>query len=371
MDRKSNSNPLMLEIKKIRLNELEEFVNSEEFQQLEVVPVTPARVKSYIENPRANPNDVVLYLGFIEKKLIAFRSLFADEIISGTEIIRFGWCSGNWVHPDFRRKGFSEKLLQEAFNDWDGKLMFTNYAGESEKLYLKTGWFFPIHQFEGVRAYLFPKTRKLIPTSNKNGFFRLFFSQIDFFIAVISSVRLLFYSPKDKHEIRLETLEFPDEQCFRFIEENTSDFLFSRNESELKWIFNFPWISITDRSFIVKYPFSSFSENFYYRTVKIFENNTFAGFFIFSVREGHLKTLYFFIEGSYENEIATFLKTYCKTYKIERVTVYNTQVANQIIKRKFPFLQAKKFGQKIYSTFEIENIQTKKFQDGDGDLFFT
>ncbi len=361
----------MLEIRKIRLNELDDFVKSETFGRFQEVPITPARVKSFLENPRAKATDVVLFLGFFEKKLVAFRSLFADELISKGEKIRFGWCSGNWVHPDFRRRGFSELLLKEAYIEWDRKLMFTNYAGESEKLYLKTGWFSPVHQFEGVRAYLFPKTRKLIPGTSKNVFSRFIFSSIDSGIKVVSSLRLLFFSPSNNPEIRFETSEFPDEACFQFCKNKSAGFILRRGESELKWIFNYPWISTSDRSFVSKYPFSSYSNDFYYRTVKIFQKELLVGIFIFSVREGHLKTLYFLGESGKEKEITVFLKKYCGRYKIERLTVYNQRVADEIIKRKFPFLQAKKYGQKIYSTFPVEITGEAMFQDGDGDLFFT
>jgi hypothetical protein len=34
-------------------------------------------------------------------------------------------------------------------------------------------------------------------------------------------------------------------------------------------------------------------------------------------------------------------------------------------------LHTKKYGQKIYSSFEIKNNANLQFQDGDGDLIFT
>ena len=43
----------------------------------------------------------------------------------------------------------------------------------------------------------------------------------------------------------------------------------------------------------------------------------------------------------------------------------------QLFKRKLPFLRAKKYGQKIYSSFDIGIQQNLKFQDGDGDVIFT
>ena len=362
---------MKLEIKKIRLNELDSFVQSETYNRFLNVPITPERAKSFIHNPHAKPDDVVLFLGFVEGKLVAFRSLFAGIVTTKNEQIRFGWCSGNRVHPDFRRNGFSEQLLKEAHSDWNGKLMFTNYAPSSENLYLKTGWFQSIYEFAGVRGYLFPKTRKLLPAANKNMGLKLLFSVIDFFIAVVSTIRLWFFDSENNPDYRLETIQFPDEQCFESIQKNNSTFVFNRNANELKWIFQYPWISKIESTISKKYPFSSYSSSFIYQTVKIFNKNNFAGFFIFSVKEGHLKTLYFNVPSGIENKVANYLKQFCIKHKIELVTVYKTEIALQFFAQKFPFLHTKKYGQKIYSSFEINVEKKYQFQDGDGDVIFT
>jgi len=362
---------LNFEIKKIRLDELQDFVKSEMFRHFTTIPISELRIKSYVNNPHSQPGDFVLYLGFVDKQLVAFRSLFAGGVQTEPEKQRFAWCSGNWVHPEFRRKGFSERLLKEAYIDWNGKLMFTNYAPNSEKLYLKSGNFHAIHQFDGFRGYLFPKTRKLIQASNRNGLTKAFFSVVDFVVIVLASLKLLFYASKQNSNIRFETIEFPDAACFKIIEPQAKEYIFNRGEKELRWIFQFPWITANDNNYSEKYPFSSYSKQFFYQTVKVFFMNEFVGFFIFSVRDGHLKTLYFNLPAEMDHEIAEFLKLICVKHKIEVITVYKSEVANQFFTQKFPFLHAKKFGQKIYSSFEIGDINNSRFQDGDGDAIFT
>ena len=359
------------EIKKIRLEELEDFVQSEMFRHFTTIPISELRVKSYVNNPLSQPGDFVLYLGFVDKQLVAFRSLFAGVVQTKLEKQRFAWCSGNWVHPEFRRKGFSERLLKEAYMDWNGKLLFTNYAPNSEKLYLKSGNFHAIHQYEGFRGYLFPKTRKLIQVSNKNGLTKAIFSIIDFVILVISTVRLWFFTAIQNPNIRFETMQFPDDDCYKIIENPSNEYLFNLGEKELKWIFQFPWITANDNSYSGKYPFSTYSKQFFYQVVKVFFMNEFAGFFIFSVRDGHLKTLYFKLPPEVDHEIAQFLKQFCTKHKIEVITVYKSEVASHFFTQKFPFLHAKKYGQKIYSSFEIKGIDKFLFQDGDGDAIFT
>ncbi len=359
----------MLEIKKIRLSELEDFVQSEMFRKFNVVPITQARANSYLQNSRAKFEDVVLYLGFVGDQLVAFRSLFADLAFVGENPIRFAWCSGSWVHPGYRRKGYSKQLLTEAYSDWDKKLMFTNYAPESEQLYIETGWFHPIHQYKGVRCYLFPKTEKLLSAASKNALSRITFKAIDFIVRIFVSFKLTFFRPTINVGYAFEETVLPDDECYQMVQENKSVSLYRRGKQELEWIFNNPWILSVEYDSGRNYPFSSFSDDFFYRTIKIFRSNKFIGFFIFSVRERHLKTLFFQIEEGLENEIAAFLKQYCVENKLEMATVNNSKVGEVLFKRKFPFLHVKKMGQKIYSTFDVKGGYS--FQDGDGDVFFT
>ncbi|MBQ0721830.1 MAG: hypothetical protein KBT89_16715, partial [Gammaproteobacteria bacterium] len=227
----------------------------------------------------------------------------------------------------------------------------------------------PIHQFNGVRAYLFPKTRKLLPKAKANFLFKVIFSLIDWIILIYTSIRLWFFTEKTNSSVTFKTVDFPDKQCNQSIKETHS--VFSRGEVELKWIFEHPWISSQKSEISRKYPFSSYSNSFTYKTVKVFSKNEFVGFFLFSVREGHLKTLYWHLPNGFEKEIANYLKTFCKENKIEMVSIYKKELAAELFKRKFPFLHVKKYGQNIYSTFELENSPEIKFQDGDGDVIFT
>ena len=92
---------------------------------------------------------------------------------------------------------------------------------------------------------------------------------------------------------------------------------------------------------------------------------------MFSVREGHLKTLLVYITPGIEEYVASYLKLFCKKNRIEMITVYNEYLAKKFLDKKFPFLQVKKYGQKIYSSFQPETEAKYHFQDGDGDVIFT
>jgi GNAT superfamily N-acetyltransferase len=371
MGGEGNSETLMAEIRKVRLSELGSFIESESFGQLANIPVTPARAKSYIKNPHGLPDDVVLLMAFTDGQLVAFRSLFAGTVQKGRERIRFGWCSGNWVHPQYRKKGLSKRLLTEAYADWNGRLMFTNYAPESENLYLKTGWFHEIHRYEGMRGYLFLKKERLMNLIKNKSIPSSLVSLLSHCIYLVARYRVYMSGRKGDMKLQFEESEYPDITCFRFLHDNPRNFLFVRNEEDWNWIFGYPWITGSSIELKNRYPFSSVSENFYYRTIKVQQNGVLAGFFIIMVREGHLKTLFFLLKPDVEKDVAGYIRMFAAREKLEMATVYHPEVARYFLTDNWPFIYVKKFGQKIYSTFDTGISVSHEIRDSEGDYIFT
>src|SRR5690606_26581825 len=136
-------------------------------------------------------------------------------------------------------------------------------------------------------------------------------------------------------------------------------------------IFRYPWITDYNRKIKEKYPFSSVSGNFYYRTVKVHDKDVMTGFFIFSVREGQLKTLFFHLKPGIEKDVAGFIRKFASREKLEMATVYHPEIARYLLQDKSPFLYVKSYGQKIYSTFPVEESNSFVYRDGEGDYVFT
>ena len=84
-----------------------------------VVPFSPLRLTSYLQNPRAEKRDHVLFEMRHKERLIAYRTLLPDCFFdhSGNPH-RFAWLSGNYVDPEYRRQGISTRLLQLADFSW-------------------------------------------------------------------------------------------------------------------------------------------------------------------------------------------------------------------------------------------------------------
>lgn len=78
---------------------------------------------------------------------------------------------------------------------------------------------------------------------------------------------------------------------------------------------------------------------------------------------------------SFEDELRECSKIAPPTLlkKKSKYTFMNSVFADnrEFFVKKFPLLHPKKYGQNIYSSFEINNNKKLRFQDGDGDVVFT
>ncbi|KOH46161.1 GNAT family N-acetyltransferase [Sunxiuqinia dokdonensis] len=355
-----------MELTKIRLQDLEAFGRSERFRTFDTKPISLARIQSYLNNPHAEPSDVVLYLLHEENKLIAFRTVFAARLMNQSK--RFAWLSGNWVHPGHRRQGYSKKLLDEALKDWDERLMFTNYAPASLQLYLKTKQFQTVYLDHGTRFYFYFKSRKVLAERHPKLDFLL--PVLDLFIRLAASFTHLLFRPLRVRHFSMKESALPDETCLTMAESKKDSYLFARGRRELEWILNYPWISLTDDQFVHNYPFLSFAGQFKYRTIKIFQEEKLIGFIVVLLRDGHMRTVHLQLPYDSMRIAARFLIRVAVKNKVESLTVLNPKLAHEVRKRPNPFLFHKKIEHGIYSSFPV-SAAMRKIQDGEGDFIFS
>ncbi len=354
-----------MELIKIPIHELEAFTASEWFRALPDKPISYLRVTSYLNNPHALPEDIVLYCLYEKDRVLAYRTVFPARLSSGE---RFAWLSGNWVHPEYRRQGLSKRLLAEIDIDWNRKLMFTNYAPASLNLYLQTGLFHKVYSEGGFQFYQFLSTRNFLNKRFPKMSFLWPFADIVLKWMILT--RLFFTKVYIGREFTVKKSQFPDEACYQLAEEQKTEYLFLRGKSELKWILDYPWVSSANKQNIRDYNFSSWAKQFEYRTVKFYKDSILAGFLLYSIRDGHLKTLHQHFSVDCYQVAARFLIREMVQGRFEFMTVLQPQLAKAIDEQKNTFLARGKRTHDTYASFPVDTIG-KKIQDGDGDYIFT
>lgn len=360
-----------MDIQKIKLGELAAFMASRQYRELDIKPISPRRALSYEKNPCGRPDDIVLYLITEHNRMIAFRSVLAGQVMDGGTCRRFAFCSGVWVSVVYRGRGLANRLLREAHDDWGGRLMFTNYSPGGLRVNMDSELFQSIHTYDGVRAYLAPSLARKYRRHAYVAAFKPFLWVTDRMIVITSKILSNRYKTMMPAGYSFEILPLPDGQCLAMADEQRQYQVFCRGSEELEWIFSWPWVTTEPEDHMAAYPFSSHSPEFKYQVVKVFRNSAFVGFFTFSVRERHLKSLHFYVSSHDFQAIADWIKQYCIRQKLEMATVYHAGVADYILAKKHPFLCIKRYGQSIFSTFRPELPSGRIIQDGEGDYVFT
>ena len=350
-------------VQKIKHSELQNFVQSEFYKKLDAKPVSEERVASYLNNPHAKADDYILYLLTRENTLMAYRTLLPDDY--GKPPTHFAWCSGNYVKPEFRRQGLSGLLLKEALQDWDNKLMYTNYAPESHALYQKTGEFHNISTREGGSLYLRFSSKELLKHRIPS-ILRWCLPVLDLGIKGYVGLRLLFW--KNRPVSTDYVISNTPGKEFTVLFDQAQKKGFNRNNKDLNWIINYPWISQGKHK--QKYFFSHTADAFFYRYITFRANTGYPGFAMIQYRDGKLKIPYFQVKKEILPDLASLIINWSAKNKISHLTIWHSDLYKEIVKQKNPFIARKDKVQKVFASWQI-NPPDPICHDGTGDYIFT
>ena len=368
----------MISIQKIALQELEDFTSSTIFIDLKNKPISKARVKSYLNNPRANKKDIVLYMAFLNKELVGYRTIWTDFFYIENKKESFGWLSGSWVHLRQRRKGISTLLFNEILKDWGSKLMYTNYAEASKSLYDKTQNFCLLHRLEGTKYYvrfsfadILPKKKKLFNN------IKVLWIIIDWFLNLFLDLLNVFKYSLKEYNFYVKINEPWNDSIIEFTDNFVGINLFQRGIKEFNWIQKYPWV-LSEKIYEEDsklYYFSSFAKEFNSKICTIYNNNnTLIGYLLLTIRDGHVKIPYAFFYKENTKEIVRFIINQCSEMHVKTIVIYNKVLENEVENQLF-FITKKRFTQKYFITKELKKCFIKEqeieVQPGDGDVVFT
>ncbi len=366
----------MVNIVKVNASEIKMYSEDQNLVNREHIPISRHRALSYSANPRASSTDVVLYLAFKDDLMVAYRTILPDTLFIGDRQVKVGWLSGNWVHPDYRRKGISLTLLKEVLIDWDNKLLYTNFAPESKAVYDKSDEFELLYRVKGIRLYLRSSLSKLLPV--KNRFYRsirLPLIIIDKILNFLNPIPLLNFIFAGNNDITFEYCSRPDDEISELFESVCKHTPTQRSRFELQWIVRFPWLvssPLGDR-IGAKYFFSSSPDKFCQLMVKVYKNDNLIGFIILNQHGDRLSIPYIYYSPKHLRSMARVVLHHAVKLRASTLTVYNLGLTNAI-KRVKPFSWLSKNQYRSYfatkTLMDVLKDQHISFNDGDGDCAF-
>lgn len=354
------------------LEELETHVTPSFSGNGDTVSVSPLRLNSYLNNPRAEATDPVLLEMHHEGRLVAYRTLVPDLFIDkhGTPQ-RFAWLSGNYVDPDFRRQGLSTRLLQTAEALWDGNLLYTNYAPTSKAVYDRTGQFPTFAKREGKRFYLRSASKELLGERLGN---KDLLATGDQMINRLRESKLQKFQEIDGTLCKIERITSLDPMLIQMIESSQKFSLFQRDESAFSWILNYPWV--TEIGVIpIKYHFTYHADNFQHLLIKFtMPRDEGLGLLWLTVHNQKLSAPYLFENNNklYASMARTLIHTMISK-NCAYATIRNPILLQHLMEHRKWFLSIRNMPQLLFAhkTIGGQIPEDKIIHDGDGDVVFT
>ena len=369
----------MIIIKDIKISQLEEFINSDEYKEMKYIPITPQRAVSNIYNPNGDKDDKVLFLAYDDDKFIGYLGALSDKFIINNVYVKVAWLSCMWIDKNYRGQGIAVKLLNHASQIWNSNLLITNYIPVSRKTFEKTGRFTEFKSIQGLRGYLRFNLAEIILMKKPglNGI-KWLFLLFDFLANLINDLRLAFWkAAMNISRIKIEYLHEIDNETAQFISQRSKNNLSQKSKTVMDWIKKYPWVLSTPfkDEMSRRYEFSAVSGNFNQLFIKIVNNeNKIVAFLMLTVHGRHLKTPYLFFDSSYGGVVRKVILAHLLNLKVRTFTTYHPELVKVLKSERNPFILVRKITHNTLITKEllqkVQDAGKYVLMEGDGDYAF-
>ncbi|MGE0078937.1 MAG: GNAT family N-acetyltransferase [Bacteroidales bacterium] len=362
----------MITISRLTVRELSIFVNDTALADRELLPISRMRAMSFMANPRADSSDVVMYLAYDFEKLIGYRTVLPDIAYVEGVPVKVVWLSGSWVHPDYRRRGISSELLNAINEDWEQRVLTSNFAPYAKSVYDKTHNFQSIAKSKGMRFYLksiFLRTH----SHGQHNFLTSFF--VERFINFFNVTCLFRNFLRLPHGVELEYFVRPDNELSSMFEEATNSTVTGRSRIEWNWILRFPWVMaapLGDR-ISSKYFFASAIPSFNQYIIKVYKDGDIVGMLHILHSHSRLTIPYSFFDAKNSDIMAKIVLLHAHKLKAAYITTYNPKLIEGLKHYRMYFIGVSDRKREYLATnYLAEKLKGSaiQFRDGDGDCAF-
>jgi len=364
-----------MKFREITIDQLVTFVQSEEFQSGNVIPIAPQRARSQSVNPAARPGDIVLTIAYNEQdQIVGYIGALPDKPVS-EQVERMAWNSCWWVDP-VKGNEAAMQLFLRFLGHWNKNVLFSEMTPRTFQILSRMD-FFQTKVRKGYRGYLRLALAVFLP--DRHGFFRgmrwlLKFLDGSFNLFWNIRLRVWMGLHKGMKGISWEFIDQIDSRAGTLIKNNQGNYLNTRDQEELSWIINNPWIlEGSDDNITSRYHFTSHSRTFKQKLVLISEEEDPVAFLVLNNRDGHLTIPYLFGDENQLEPVKEFLVTFMIRERIKYISTFHDKLAAYLFNSRIPMVFKKPVPRFTAISKQLVEHMGEDFnmQDGDGDVVFT
>ncbi len=366
----------MIRIEALNKAALSEYIRSDQFKRSHFVPISTHRAISHLNNPRADEDDILLLLAYSGQILVGYLGILADWIFEPHGIKhKCGWLSCMWIDLSYRGQGISKRLVRDALDHWEQRILVTEFTVAAKGLYDKTGAFKDLQIRPGLRIYRRLDLQKFLPP--KRSIFQrniAILKTLDAMGNALLDVRFLWQSTKPLNGVSYFTKLGPEETTY--LNTKIGESRFKKNSEDLNWIMQYPWIlSSEPTTESQRYHFSSVATIFEFKGIRILDKeNQIIGLLMLARRGQNLKLPFCYFEDGQEDRIAEILKYYFRIWQINTFTTYHPTLVKELKTTSTGALFKKEVKRHFIISKALTAFNTDQehiIQDGDADCAFT
>ena len=367
-----------MEIKTYNSAQLNDLIQSEQFQLMPVIPISTHRAVSHINNPRASIDDTLMIIAYDNNEMVGYLGVLADKIYNTKgEEYKCGWLSCMWVNPVLRGKGIAKQLLATAFKSWNDHILVTEFTPEAKGLYDRSGNFNDLRTNHGLRCYLRFNLHEVLPKKNeKYKKYSSILNAADAIANIPNSARLFFHRAQNNPSIEFKVIDSISPALETYIHSKSKGSFESRSVADLNWISNCPWLLQSPPTHESKrYHFSSIAENFSSIQVEIRNENKIVGYLYLTIRDGHLKVAYAYFEKEILPDVVEYMNGLMIERELNMFTVFHKDIVAYLNSHSHPYIYNRSIKRNYIITKALDSYFPDKgdliIQDGDADCAFT
>jgi hypothetical protein len=364
-------------VKEYSLNDLEQLVLSGDFWRGEVIPITKHRALAQIRNPRAHPEDVVLFIAYDGDTICGYLGILPDLIFLEGRGYRVGWITAWWRRPDPKYAGLGFTLMSQACEVYRGAVGGAPSAAAA-KVFERSTRLIPLNESTELQAFVRANMCKMLlrkfPSLKK---FKLFLRTFDRLVNILCEGRLRLWKRRYgiSGKLRLEYIAEVDAETSGFIQQLQDGDLHRRGAHELNWIARYPWIlsaPVSDGR-DKRYHFAATAKESLCLMVKVYDlTDTMIGFLMLRLIDGQLKIPYCYMRSNHSDAIFRVIGEHTVALRVDTLTIGRSELRESLHRLRFPYLARIKCLKnwwigKIYGSHLSDHFQ---IQDGDGDCAF-
>ncbi len=361
-----------MQIREIKVGELLDFIKSDDFEKLDIKPITDLRAISQFNNPDANPEDLALIYAAENNELLGFAGLLPKFV--NNENIRIFANSCWWVHPE-KGKGIAIPIFYKLVEKANFSLFLSESTTHAKTILEKTGLFGPMQENAGIRGflrfYLANISQKHFPNSQ---WVSIPFKVLDYILnSLLIPFRIYFLKKFDETSFIVEPVSKIDKEIEEFIIQNSSSEFVQKTQANFNWVKNYPWLMETGNGKQINYPFSYTTKKFELNYYIFRQGKEIKAFVAISNRDNLAKIPFIYFNNTDIKAVTHRLVQLILKKKYDSVIVFHSQIVDFMEQNKMPFYYRKKEIKYSGTTKQIYNIFDQKsvMQDGDGDAIFT